>query len=402
MDRWIRARDRGLTLLIWLVIILLIFWVLGYVVTALLLFVLAAILAAALTPLVALLHRWLPRWLAVLVVYLLVLAVVGGVGYLVLSTTIAQVTALVKELPTLLQPGTPGHPSAIERLLKPLGITQAQINQARQQLLSWVENSAGSIANSILPIITGIAGGVVDAILVIILSVYLVLDGPRMLRWLRTATPLRQRSRVVFLLDTLRRTVGGYIRGQLFMSTFIGVLVGAGMFFFGLPYALLLGVLAFFCEFIPILGVIISGAACILIALPTRGWVIALLVLGYFVIVHILEGDVVGPRVVGHVLGLHPIIAILALVAGLELFGIWGALFAAPVAGIIQTILVTLWTEWRKLHPEEFRRLGRGDDPPPETSLLTPPVRQPLNDHQDEGPQDSPIPEPSGNIPSIP
>ena len=401
MNRWIAARDRGLALLIWLVIIFLIFYVLGYVVTALLLFVLAAILAAALTPVVAFLHRWLPRWLAVLIVYLLVLAVVGGVGYLVVSATIAQVTALAKELPTLLQPGTPGHPSPIERLLRPFGISDAQISQARQQVLSWAESSAGSLANSILPIITSIANGLVDTILVVILSVYLVLDGPRTLRWLRTATPLRHRGRVVFLLDTLRRTVGGYIRGQLFMSTFIGVLVGAGMFFFGLPYALLLGVLAFFCEFIPILGVIISGAACVLIALPTRGWVIALLVLGYFVVVHVLEGDIVGPRVVGHVLGLHPIIAILALIAGLEVFGIWGALFAAPVAGVIQTMLVTLWTEWRKLHPEEFGRPG-DDDPPPEVGLLTPPARQPLNNHQDARPQDSAIPEPGEHMPSLP
>jgi predicted PurR-regulated permease PerM len=135
----------------------------------------------------------------------------------------------------------------------------------------------------------------------------------------------------------------------------VGVLVGAGMFLFGLPYALLLGTLAFVLEFIPILGVFISGATCVLVALP-RGWPVALGVLAYFVVVHVLEGDIIGPRIIGKVLGLHPVWAIFALIAGADLFGLWGVLFAAPTAGVIQAVLVTLWTQWRENHPEEFPR----------------------------------------------
>lgn len=70
--------------------------------------------------------------------------------------------------------------------------------------------------------------------------------------------------------------------------------------------------------------------------------IIAALVLGYFIIVHILEGEVVGPRVMGHVLGLHPFVAILALVAGSELFG------------LCQAIIVSAWAEWRAAHPDQF------------------------------------------------
>jgi predicted PurR-regulated permease PerM len=145
----------------------------------------------------------------------------------------------------------------------------------------------------------------------------------------------------------LERTGGGYIRGQLFMSTLIGFLVGVGMFALQVPYALLLGVLAFFLEFIPIIGTITSGAICVLIALPTRGLFWAVIVLVYFIVVHIIEGDIVGPRVIGRVLGLHPIIAILALVVGSDLFGVVGALFAGPVAGTLQAIVVAAWSEWR-------------------------------------------------------
>jgi predicted PurR-regulated permease PerM len=166
--------------------------------------------------------------------------------------------------------------------------------------------------------------------------------------------PDRQQSRMKFLLDTLQRVVGGYVRGQLIMCGLIGVLVGAGMYVIGVPFALLLGVLAFVLEFIPVLGTLTSGAICVLLAL-SRGWLIALIVLAYFIVVHVIEGDVLGPRIVGKFIGLHPVISLAALIAGAELFGIPGALLASPVAGVIQTFLIAIWSEWRETHPKEFK-----------------------------------------------
>jgi predicted PurR-regulated permease PerM len=358
VQSWINARDRGLAILIWLAILLVSFWLLSHVITTLLLISLAAVLAYALTPAVKLLDRWLPRSLAVVLVYILALSVLSALGYFIFSTAVSQVTAFAQNLPDLLKPSTPSAPSGIAQLLRPLGVTDDQVNQARQQVINWAESSAGQIAGEALPIITGVAGAVVDLILVIVLSIYLVIDGPRTISWMRYAAPIKQRTRTMFVLDTLAHTIGGYIRGELFMAALIGVLVGIGMALFGLPYALLLGVLAAVFEFVPILGTLASGATCVLIALPTRGWVIALLVLGYFIVVHIIEGDVIGPRIIGRALGLHPVVAIAALVAGAELFGIWGAIFAAPLTGLIQAILVALWTQWHKIHPEEFLSAG--------------------------------------------
>lgn len=78
--------------------------------------------------------------------------------------------------------------------------------------------------------------------------------------------------------------------------------------------------------------------------------------LAYFVVVHVIEGDVVGPRIVGKAIGLHPVISLAALIAGAELFGIWGALFASPVAGVLQALLIALWSEWRMAHPDVFQQ----------------------------------------------
>jgi predicted PurR-regulated permease PerM len=127
------------------------------------------------------------------------------------------------------------------------------------------------------------------------------------------------------------------------------------MALFRLPYAVLLGVLAFTLEFIPVIGVFISGALCVLLAL-SQGWLVALLVLGYFVLVHIVEADIVGPRVMGRAIGVHPAVSIFALIAGAELFGIWGALFASPLAGLTQAVLSEMWREWREAHSEMFIR----------------------------------------------
>lgn len=380
MQRWVRARNTGLTILIWVGVVYVIGWVLGHVVTAIILGAMAALLAFAISPGVALLRRWrVPRPLAIILVYLVTLGILFGLLFLIFSTAITQLVAFAKELPQLVKPSTPGHPSPLLRLLQPLGISEDQINTARNAILSRIESSAGTIANSALPVITGIATAIVDAILVFILSIYLVIDGPKVVAWLRVALPVRQRPRVLFFLDVLNTKVGGYIRGQLIMSTLIGVLVGGGMAVFQVPYALLLGVLAFLMEFVPILGTIISGVACVLVALVTRGIFIGLGVAGYFVLVHILEGDIIGPRVMGRAVGLHPAVAILALIAGTELFGLWGAIFSAPIAGIIQAILIALWSEWREAHPEQF-------------PSRRPPTKRPPSANQNDQPAPPPIP----------
>jgi predicted PurR-regulated permease PerM len=80
-------------------------------------------------------------------------------------------------------------------------------------------------------------------------------------------------------------------------------------------------------------------------------------VLGYFVIVHIIEGDVVGPRIMGRAVGIHPATGLIALVAGTEVFGIWGALFAAPLAGLLQSVALAAWVEFRGGQPQEMLKV---------------------------------------------
>ena len=348
---WMRRVGLPLAILAWTGVALLILWLAGHVIQTLLLLTFAALFAYALAPAVKLLERVMPRFLAILLVYLVVLGALGVLLYLIVSTAIAQVISLSDYVRFLLTPGKGGQLTPLEQTVRSFGISQSQIASARDQVVASIEGFAGSV----VPLLTGIVGAALDVILVAVISIYLLAGGARVSNWLRGNMPDQLQGRMRLLLDTLQRVVGGYIRGQLLLCGLIGILVGVGMQVIGVPFALLLGVLAFVLEFIPVLGTLVSGAICVLLAL-TKGWVPAVIVLVYFVVVHVIEGDVVGPRIVGKAIGLNPVVSLAALIAGAELFGITGALFASPVAGVLQALLIAVWIEWRATHPKEFQR----------------------------------------------
>ncbi len=348
-SKWARRRDIPIAILAWTTVVFVVLWGAGHIVRTILLLVIAALLAYALAPGVKVLQRFMPRFLAILIMYLLVLGAVSFLLYLIITTAIGQVSSLATNVQKLLSPTSTGQLSPVEQALHTLGISSEQIASFRTQLASRLEGIAGSA----LPFVTGFFDTVLDIVLVAVLSIYLLIDGSRVSNWIRRNSP--QPAQAGFVLNTVQRIVGGYIRGQFLLAVLVGILVGGGMFVFHVPYAVLLGVLAFVLEFIPVLGTLLSGAICTLIAL-TQGWLIALGVLIYFAVVHVIEGDVVGPRVVGKAVGLHPVVSLAALVAGSELFGVWGALLASPVAGVLQAFIIALWTNWRETHPEQFEQ----------------------------------------------
>jgi predicted PurR-regulated permease PerM len=346
---WARRRDIAFAIIGWIIVIAIALWAMSHVIGALLVVIIAALLAYAVAPVVRILSRWMLRPLAIAVTYVLVVGVLGFILYLIIATAITQILGLAHQVSLLLEPGKTQASSGLADALSKVGITQTQINDFESQLSGHVPD----VATTAVPIVAGVFGGMLNTILVVVLAIYLSIDGHRLALGLRTRSPIQYRPRINFLLNTFEHVVGGYIRGQFTLAALIGFLVGIGMTVLAIPYAVLLGLLAFVFEFIPIIGVFLSGAACVLLAL-TKGPIWALIVLAYFIFVHIIEGDVVGPRIVGRAVGLHPAVSIFALLAGAELFGLWGALFAAPVAGVIQVVLIEIWREWRENHQYQF------------------------------------------------
>jgi len=345
---WLRALVLALVVLAWLALAVLLLWVLGHFTRTILIVVLAVVLAFAFTPLANFFHRWTNRPVAIGLAYLVGLSVVFGFGAYVIATTAEQIGVLVNNLPAYAQQAQTLQPQ-IEQLFTPLGVQPGWFGALETQATGQVQAFAGAIAGDLIPRIVDFFGTIVDVIVVLILSIYLCSNGARIAQWLRTETPQGQaRFRARALVIVVNRVVGGYIRGVLTLAVLIGVMVAVGLALLGVPYAVLMGVLAFFMEFVPVLGVLVSGAASVAVALVSfREPIRPLIVLAYFVFVHIVEGDVIGPRIMGRAVGIHPATGLIALIAGTEVFGIWGALFAAPVAGLLQAIVVAAWAELR-------------------------------------------------------
>ena len=275
------------------------------------------------------------------------------------SALIRQSTSLAQTIQFLLSPAGERQIQPLIGFLEKLGITNDQVAQSKNQLLSQVL----AALSGLFPFLSGLFTNIITLIVVITLSVYFVVDGPRILGWLRLKTPLTRRDTMNFLLHALDQSLGGYLRGTLLIALLGALATGVGLALLHVPYAALLGTLFFFLYFVPVIGAYVIGALCILAAL-SQGWVVTLMVAVYITLLQsIVIGQILSPRIFSKTVGVHPIVALFALFAGAELFGLLGGLLAVPVVGVLQQIIVALWRRWKQEHPEQF---------PPEESPLQP------------------------------
>src|SRR5215469_6382113 len=366
----------ALTILAFLAIGAVTLFALSLIEGAVILLMLSALLAYLNYPLVQALQRRLPPPLAIPFAYLLVPGALAVVMFIVTSSLIGQSSALAQYIQFLLSPAGARQLQSLSDSLGKFGMSKAQIIQFENQLLAQVQ----SALSGLLPFLIVFFSNIVNLVLVVTLSIYFVIDGPRIVRWLRLKTPVAQRDTINFLLNDLDQSLGGYFRGSL-LQALIGALgTGVGLALLHVQYAALLGTLFFFLFFIPVIGSVVISALSILAALP-QGWVVMLIVAVYMTFLQgIVLGQILGPRIFSKTVGVHPIVALFALFAGAELFGLLGGFLAIPVAGALQQIVVALWHRWKDEHPEQF--------PPEEVPLQ----QLALLPEQQAAPRDIPTP----------
>ncbi len=341
-------------ILISVLLIGILMWLISFVINTILILLVAALLAYAVVPVIDLLHRVMPRALAIVLVYVVAIVMFGVLAYLGLKTFIPQLNSLAQSISSFVAPGSNGQESPLNQLLKSVGFTQSQIDAAATQLQSQLSTIASNIANGMVSLIGGLISAGFNILITVVVSIYLLVDGYRFGSWLVNSSPLSQRGWISSVLEILQRVVGGYIRGQFMMSAIMGVLQGVGLAIIGVPYALFIGVLAAIMEFIPVIGTIVVGFVAVVIAL-TQSWTLALITLAYTIVLDCVEGYVLSPRILGRAVQIKPVVTLLAMIAGSQVFGIWGAIFAAPTAGLIQALVGAYWQYYQKTHTEEFR-----------------------------------------------
>jgi predicted PurR-regulated permease PerM len=318
----------------------------------LLIFAIAGVVALILQPLVAALQAArLPRGVAIAVVYLGLLCVLVVLGLLLANPVASQVDAFRKDVPSLVDEANRSL-ADLQRTFDDKGI-DIEVKRQGETALETLQSKVTTGTGDVVSFGTGLLETIVTAgfalILVVVLSIYLLLYGPRIGAGVRAVMPPGAGTPDDDFPTRVIGAVAGYVRGQLLFSLAMGTGAGIGLWLFGVlgifpdgqRYALVFGAFFGLMELIPYLGPFLGATPPILVALlgdPLTGLWVALL----FVAIQQLEGHVVAPLVFGHALRINPILVILALLLGGELAGIVGALVALPILAVLRETVVYL------------------------------------------------------------
>lgn len=289
--------------------------------------VLALFPAALLAPLADRLRRRLPDALAASIALLAGLAAIG----LIVGAMVPLVAA---ELPRLADTAGEGI-AEVARFLDdgPFGLDLGGVaglaERAREQL-----GDVGELAGPALDAATAALEIVVASLLSLVVLFFYLKDGRRIARSLLALTPPRLHPRLRRIGEQAWRTLGAFFRGQLLIALVDAAAIGVGLALLRVPLALPLAVLILFGGLFPIVGAVTAGTLAVLVALAHGGLVLALAVLALIVGVQQLEGNVLEPLILSHVVKLHPLIVVLAVTAGAITFGVLGAFLAVPVAAV--------------------------------------------------------------------
>lgn len=315
---------------------------------AIILLLLAMAIAFLVTPLVNFLNRYMPRVLAALLVFAIILAGLGGLCYALIFSLIQQITYFSNNLPSYIQ-NLPTTYVSFQKWLLLQGVSQDNITNTLNQLQSQVTIFLQNIVTNILNIVFFVTDILVNILLVVVLSFYLTVDGKRIRNSIVGISPKAWLPHVLLFEDALNRVVGNYIRGQLTLAMIIGVAAGAVCWGVGMGnYALIVGVMAFLFETIPMVGPALASIPALLISLLLPDpFPRTLYVLICFIIIQMVESNILGPRIVGHAVGLHPVASILALIIGAQLFGAFGALLATPIVAAVWVVIASLYNSIR-------------------------------------------------------
>lgn len=301
-------------------------------------------------------RRGVPRILAAIVVYAAVIALLVGFFYALVFSLIQQGVKFSNTI-VLFAQSIPDKYSTTIKFLEDQGIPPANIDKAIAQIEDQATTFANAAIQNAYSILLFISNTFLDFLVVLVISFYLTLDGKRMRESIFSIVPQRTRPHVQLFEDALNRVVGNYIRGQLTLAIIIGVAVALVCTFTGLgEYALIFGLLAFIFETIPMVGPGLASIAPIMASLllpdpmPRTIYVIIC-----FVVIQIFESNILGPRIVGHAVGLHPVASIMALLIAARLFGgtygafggAVGALVATPLVAAVWVVLASFYRSFR-------------------------------------------------------
>jgi len=313
-------------------------WFVTHVTGILILLLIAAILSAGLEPFVAMIQRWrlpgnrtLPRGVAILVLYLALIVLLVGILSVVLIPAFDEGLYFTQNLSSILHdvrlwlvdlrrhmPWLPNMAAMLDRLPAELA-----------NLTQYGGQAAG--------VAFRFAGGVAAVITVVVFTYYMLLQGAEIKAAFLSLFPDREHRRVNRILSGIGTKFGGWLRGQVLLSSTVGGIIGVYLLIIGMQFPFLLGFVPGMGELIPMVGLTLGAVIAVLVALSQPTWRLIAVAIFYTVMMQV-EPHFLAPRIMGRAVGMPPLLIIVALLVGVDLLGILGALLAVPVAAALAVI----------------------------------------------------------------
>ena len=317
------------------VIIIILFFVFLYILKdVLIIFLFSLVIASAISPFANWLdQKGFPRLWGVLLLFLAIVGLFALIASLVIPPISADIDQLITTLPkvfekvsTSLENVQQGAPSYLDFV--------SEIQNILSGLSSYLQQSSQSVVG----LVVGIFGGVLSFLAILVVSFYLSVTKKGIESFLGSVVPEKYEMYVIDLWKRSERKVGLWLQGQLLLALIVGLVAYVGLSLMGIKFALMLGLLAFAFEIVPVVGPVLAAIPAVFLAFiqnPTMGlWVIV-----FYVVVQQLENHLIVPVVMGRTVGLNPVVVIIALLAGGQLAGIAGMILSVPVATVIVEVL---------------------------------------------------------------
>jgi len=329
------------------IVFLLLLWLLSDI---LLPFVVGAVVAYFFDPVVVRLHRLgLSRTWATATVTVLAVLVAVGAAMAILPPLFGQIEGLIAKAPQYIVQAAQRLQPMIEPVREKLGLSPLSFQEAAQwagQALGILGSVASRVAQRGYAIINLLA----LLFLTPVVTFYLLRDWPKVLAAISNALPLDHADTIRTVAHEANAAVAGYVRGQALVCLCLGTIYGVGLSLVGLQFGFVIGLIAGLISFIPFVGTLVGATLSIGMALAQfpPDWLSVAKVAVVFLIGHLLEGNVLSPKLVGDRVGLHPVWIMFALLAGGSLLGFVGVLIAVPVAAVAGVVVRHLLGRYRQ------------------------------------------------------
>ncbi|WP_442874431.1 AI-2E family transporter [Amycolatopsis sp. NBC_00438] len=289
---------------------------------------LALFLAIGLEPAVAWLtrHRF-PRWLAVTTVFVVALLAIGGFLTAAIPVVVEQAGQFIGKAPAYLRDAQ-DHSTLLGRLNERFHL--------QQQLESLLGGSA--LPSGLLGAGQAVFSALTNILILVVLTVYFVVDLPRIRAGAYRLLPRSRRPRAILIGDAIFTKVGGYVLGNLAISVIAGVLTLVWLLIFDVPYPALLAITVAILDLIPVVGSVVGGVLVSLVAL-TVSLPVCLATIAFFVVYRLVEDYLLVPRIIGGAVKIPALVTVVAVILGGALLGVVGALVAIPVAAALLLLM---------------------------------------------------------------